>query len=248
MDRFFKATIIENHKINPVTAIITLKPQQDFIFPQPGQFFMLQVSRGVDPLLKRPLSIFSIKTDYIHFLYRIVGRGTECLSNLSKGEVLELIGPLGRHYPIPDDKFIAIAGGTGIASIHGILERYPQRAYLFYGAKDSNELIIRDMLEKLAYKTIVTTDDGSHGMKGNVLYALDNFNPPDLPIYACGPKGMLTALSEWAKQKQTPTYVSLEEYMACGIGACLSCAIKTVNGLKSVCKDGPVFDIQEIIW
>lgn len=248
MDKFYQAKIINNHKLNPTTAIISFTLPESFVLPQAGQFYMLQVSRGIDPLLKRPLSIFSVRDGNIHFLYRIVGRGTECLCRFTSGEMLELLGPLGNPYPVPNDRIIAVAGGTGIASLHGLLERYPQRAYLFYGTKNKEEMIIRDLIQELSYQSVFTTDDGSYGIKGNVVDALVKSDLPRLPVYACGPRPMLYAISEWARQKGLPCYVSLEEYMACGIGACLSCVVKTDAGLKSICKDGPVFNIEEIIW
>ncbi|MFQ3574474.1 MAG: dihydroorotate dehydrogenase electron transfer subunit [Thermodesulfovibrionales bacterium] len=248
MDRFFKAVITQNYKINPSTAIISLRQPDDSAMPEPGQFYMLQVSRGNDPLLKRPLSIFSVKDGLLHFLYRIVGKGTDSLSRFCQGDVLDLIGPLGNPYPLPNDDIIAIAGGTGIASLHGLLERCPNQAYLFYGTKNITEMIIRDVMQGLSKMAYFSTDDGGYGIKGNVIDTLNTFNPPSLTVYACGPRPMLSAVSQWTKQRGLKGYVSLEEYMACGVGACMSCVVKTQDGFKSVCKDGPVFDINEVLW
>ncbi|MCX8027770.1 MAG: dihydroorotate dehydrogenase electron transfer subunit [Thermodesulfovibrionales bacterium] len=248
MDRYFKAEIKGNYKVNPTTAVISFSPKEGVQLPQPGQFYMIQVSKGIDPLLKRPLSIFSIKDQCIHLLYKIVGRGTECLSKLPLGETIELIGPLGIPYPTPNGEFIAIAGGTGVASIHGLIERFSQKAYLFYGARSVEELIMTDSIKNLSYQSFFSTDDGSYGIKGTVIDALDRVDNLTMDVYACGPHLMLSAVINWARQRGLRCYVSLEEYMACGVGACLSCVVRTNDGLKSVCKDGPVFNSEDIVW
>lgn len=250
MSKVFSARLISQQSLNVNYRIASFLPLiEQAHAPLPGQFYMVQVSSGTDPLLKRPFSIFSNKGGLLHFLYRIVGKGTRLLSMLNNGKELQLIGPLGNPYQNPKDDFIAIAGGSGFASIHCLLEKYKKRGILFYGARDKSEIVSLDNLNEITKEFIFTTDDGSLGLKGTTIDALKGYNGfKGLPVYACGPKQMLKAISIWAKENYQTCYLSLEEHMACGIGACLSCVVKTNGGLKSVCKDGAIFDSRELIW
>lgn len=250
MHRLFQAEIVSNTRLTAQYHLIAFMPMAEIITPSAGQFFMLQVSDGLDPLLKRPFSLFSKKEGQLHFLIRLVGKGTQRLSLSKPGQTLQVIGPLGQPYPVPEGEFIAVAGGSGIASLHCLLEEHPMKAHLLYGAKNSNELILKDSLPKLTKSLCLCTDDGSEGMKATAFEAmLIKYNATStMPIYACGPKGMLKAISEWSKDKAVTCYLSMEEAMACGIGACLSCVVKTRQGLKAVCKDGPVFEAKQIEW
>ncbi|MCX8069902.1 MAG: dihydroorotate dehydrogenase electron transfer subunit [Thermodesulfovibrionales bacterium] len=248
MHKVFNAQIVSQKEINQHYRIVSFLPLSDEIcHPLPGQFYMIQTSEGTDPLLKRPFSIYFYEKGLLHFLYRIVGRGTRFLSMLGNHKEVQIIGPLGKSYPCPNDDFIAVAGGTGIASINYLLHHNHKKGILYYGARTHSELVLIDNLKSIAKEVIFTTDDGSFGFKGTTLDALKN-NYQGLPIYACGPKQMLKALSTFAERNHQSCYVSLEEHMACGIGACLSCVVKTKEGLKSVCKEGAVFDSKEIIW
>ncbi len=250
MHSLFKAKVIGNHALNPNYGLLSLKHDLDTLECKAGQFFMLQTGIGIDPLLKRPFSIFSHRPQILQFLYRIVGIGTLRLSQRLEGEMIEVIGPLGRPYPKPEGSFIAIAGGSGIASIHCLLEENSGLGHLFYGASEGNELVLVNKLEVFCKKVVYATDDGSLGIKGTVVDALKHtFNElAPMPIYACGPRPMLKAISLWAMERGTPCFASLEERMACGIGACLSCVTETTEGLKGICKDGPVFNADELIW
>jgi dihydroorotate dehydrogenase electron transfer subunit len=219
-----------------------------------GQFFMLEAAKSYDPLLKRPFSLFRYRDGIIQFLYRIRGKGTKCISDLKMDSVLQMLGPLGNSYPAPAGDFIILSGGIGLASVFSLLDKYPGRAHIFCGARNCDELLMLDEAEKLAKELCVTTDDGTHCRKGLITEPLKEFIESDifkknpLPIYACGPAPMLKELSEIIAGKGLTCFVSLEEVMACGIGACLGCVTKTVTGYKRVCKEGPVFNIEEIIW
>jgi len=246
----FRASVIDNHALTPHYSLLTLEHDLGSLDCKAGQFFMLQTGAGTEPLLKRPFSIFSHRPSVLQFLYRIVGIGTLRLSQRRKGELIELIGPLGRPYPKPEGPFLAVAGGTGIASIYCLLEENSALGVLFYGARDSREIVLVDRLEGLCRGVFYATDDGSLGIRGTVVDALehyfDQFGP--MPIYACGPRPMLKAVSTWARDRKLTCLVSLEERMACGIGACLSCVTKTYDGPKGICNDGPVFRADELIW
>lgn len=218
---------------------------------------MLSTAHSLDPLLKRPFSIHRLCGNDLQILYRVVGKGTDLLSKNKKGEILDVIGPLGNSFPSArkQDKTILIAGGLGIAPIFALAEKMKNKnPVLFYGARSKKELLFIDDLKCLGIEPVISTDDGSSGKKGNIVNALSRHltrHPSSVThscFYACGPKPMLKALSVLAKRAGLKGYVALEQSMACGIGTCLGCVVNTKNGFKRVCKEGPVFPIEEIIW
>jgi len=240
-----------------------------FAEPLPGQFVMIRIAGLQDPFLSRPISIYSYTRGKSHcaieLLYRVVGKGTQILAGLIKGSQVEISGPLGGSYTIhPASKNIVfIAGGIGIAPL-SLLAQYLCKAacheadaMTFYlGAQTADAIIGLDDLRKYCHKIIICTDDGSRGSKSLVTHAfqkdIKKYAPADTAIYACGPKPMIRSLSKTLDAKYF-CQVSLEERMACGVGACVGCAvaIKDENGEKAykrVCADGPVFDLHQIIW
>ncbi len=224
--------------------------------PRPGQFFMIEVNKGTDPLLKRAFSLFRKTESGPQILYRVRGKGTEILKELKAGSVIEVLGPLGTFYPLPSEDTIplVIAGGIGIASVFSFVEQYAGRAIVFYGARTKDDLLMLQEVESFAKEVIISTDDGSAGVKGTAADTLSSFlsNPqspiPNYRIYACGPHLLLKAISEIARAHKIHSYISMEEHMACGIGACLGCVVKTRDGYTRVCKEGPVFEGREIVW
>jgi dihydroorotate dehydrogenase electron transfer subunit len=281
LSRYFKADIIHNLPLSSKNGLLTIKPLEQVPDPEPGQFYMLEVSDSQDPLLKRPFSFFRKTSDGIQFLYEVRGRGTLMMKGFSTGEAINVLGPLGKGYPKPDSKStpLVIAGGIGIASVFPLIESFSNRAYIFYGARNNEGLTILSELKKLSDKIYISTDDGSIGQKGTVVDLLNDFLTRHSSLvtryllYACGRKSMLEAVSRIALEKGLKGYVSAEEHMACGMGACLGCAIKVKSkgqranpplppfakggrgGIsnstpmyKMVCKDGPVFPIEEIVW
>lgn len=256
MSRYFKAEIQENRPIHAVHNLLTLNVPVSMPEPRPGQFFMIEVNKGTDPLLKRAFSLFRKTEQGVQILYRIRGKGTEILKEMKEGSVLEVLGPLGTCYPLPSGDSIpmVIAGGIGIASVFSFVEQVAGRAIVFYGARTKNDLLMHDELKGFAKEIHVSTDDGSAGTKGTAADTLSSFfsntrSPsPNYRIYACGPHLLLKAVSEIARESKIPSYISMEEHMACGIGACLGCVVKTRDGYTRVCKEGPVFEAKEIIW
>jgi dihydroorotate dehydrogenase electron transfer subunit len=236
----------------------------------PGQFYMLGAGRGYDPLLKRAFSLFINTPDGFQILYRIQGRGTALMRDMRAGTNVQVLGPLGRPYPEPSGKQIplVIAGGIGIASVFSLVEKFPRRAYVLYGARSKEDLFFMTELSDIARDLVLSTDDGSLGRKGTVLESLHDFMAihdlrmtEHLMIYACGPGEMLRNITQFGLENKIRTYISLEEYMACGVGACLGCAVEVKSRerkrnspedgkpeYKKVCTDGPVFDAGEIVW
>lgn len=256
MSRYFKAEIQENRPVHAVHNLLTLHVPVSMPEPRPGQFFMIEVNRGTDPLLKRAFSLFRKTEKGVQILYRIRGKGTEILKEMKEGSVIEVLGPLGTCYPLPSEDSIplVVAGGIGIASVFSFVEQSAGRAIVFYGVRTKEDLLMHDELKKFAKEVLVSTDDGSAGQKGSIADALSAFltNPqspiPNYRIYACGPHPLLKRVSEIAREYKILSYISMEEHMACGIGACLGCVVKTRDGYTRICKEGPVFEAKEIVW
>jgi dihydroorotate dehydrogenase electron transfer subunit len=256
LSRYFKAKVIGNSPLNHKNSILTLEPVESVAPLRPGQFFMLEAGNSYDPLLKRPFSYFRKTSRSIQFLYAIRGKGTSLMRRLEPGRIISVIGPLGTGYPEPgsDKTPLLIAGGVGIASLFPLSEVLGRKSFLIYGAKCRNDLLMLDELAKLENEIVLCTDDCSFGKEGLVTDILKDFLGshatliPSLFIYACGPRPMIESVSRIAVDKGIKGVMSLEENMACGVGACLGCAVKTVHGYQRVCKEGPVFPIEDIVW
>jgi len=269
LSRYFTAKIADNRPLNDEYNLLTFSPLTHTQEPQPGQFYMIGTSGKSDtrssmenihdPLLKRPFSLFRQTRRGLQILFRIRGRGTTMMRELKKGSLVDVLGPLGNSYPIPSKNKtpLLIAGGIGIASLFYFAERLSRvkkNAYISYGVRSERELFMVNELKKFAKDLSISTDDGSCGERGCVTDVAGGLlsHTPSLStssvIYACGPRKMLEAVSEMAKQRKIEAYLSMEEVMACGVGACLGCVVKTVNGYKRVCKEGPIFDGNEIVW
>lgn len=217
---------------------------------------MLQVSQGRDPFLKRPLSIFSWDSNSFQFLFRIVGKGTELLRDIREGAELELLGPLGSYYPLPSNNQIPIivAGGIGIASLFPFIKTLDARAYVFYGARRSDSLLMAEEVRRVSRELFLCTDDGSRGEKGNVVELFkrwlknDFINASKIVVYCCGPQVMLKEMACFASRNEIVAWLSLEEHMACGVGACLGCVVMGRQGYLRVCKEGPVVSAESLGW
>jgi len=224
----------------------------------PGQFLMLETP-GFP--LRRPFVIVDKNGNDIRIIFKLRGEGTHLLSRLSEGTELKVLGPLGESFPEPDPNTEVILAGGGI----GIVTLLPMAKYLttqqkaknsekklrmFMGANNKDSLILMEEFKNYA-EVITCTDDGSCGTKTNTVELIKNHLSDKgnaFTIYACGPNIMLKALGEFTKANKIKCHVSLEERMACGVGACLCCAVKTTDGIKRVCKEGPSFDISKIKW
>ena len=256
MGKYFKARVVSNLPVNETNNILTVKPPRRTTAPVPGQFYMIGVADSHDPLLKRPFSFFRKTPKGLQFLYTVKGKGTAFMKAFGKGKIIQMIGPLGNGYPGPGRAAVPffVAGGTGIASVFSLIEKLSKKACVLYGARCKDQILVADELQAFGERCSICTDDGSFGEKGTAVNMLDDFlsrhrkRTTRFVIYACGPKPMLQAVTEFAKQRGIKGYLSLEEHMACGFGACLGCTVKTVNGCQRVCSEGPVFPLEEIIW
>ncbi len=260
------AEVWHNGMLSPQYGRIALGCPEAFETAEPGQFLMLGFPETLDPLLRRPYSIhaLSLRTGTslrVEILYKVVGPATHRLSRLRPGDAASVLGPLGKGFRIPPHvrRLFLAAGGVGIAPFRLLLDRLEAAGgrsridcRIFFGVRTAEELVcIRD-IETRGIPVICTTEDGSAGAHCRVTdplcEALER-EPPDL-VLACGPRPMLSCVAEITRRRSIPCQVSLEERMACGMGACLGCAVpaRGVEGprFRHACVDGPVFDVAEI--
>jgi len=251
MPKIEEVPILEQQKIGPRHYKLTLSSEYIAQNAIPGQFVEVKVSDRGSPLLRRPLSIHRVSGQTFEILYEVVGPGTKLLAQRKKGEKLNVLGPLGKGFTIESDILILVAGGLGIAPLRFLAEnavRQGKKVQALLGAGTKECVLCEADLLPISENVKVTTDDGSYGQKGLVTELLESILCSPCSIYACGPRAMLSEVARIAKENEIACQVSLEAYMACGIGACLGCAVETLNGYKMACKDGPVFNAEEIKW
>jgi dihydroorotate dehydrogenase electron transfer subunit len=256
--------ILRHRQINATCYLLALGVSGDYARARPGQFVMLRVSKGVAPLLRRPFSIHRRyrQTDgrwVIEILYKVVGEGTGLLSQWRPGQRLGVLGPLGRGFntAMPLDRVYMVAGGIGVAPMRFLSDvlaasdRSP-RLRLFLGAQTDDDLLCVEDFIELGVTVTVTTDDGS---AGNQCLVTDPFEQavrqraPDM-VYACGPVAMLRCATGVADALGIACEVSVEALMACGMGACLGCAVAATDpagGYLHACRDGPVFPSGAVV-
>ena len=220
-----------------------------------GQFVNIRVGEGIEPLLRRPFSVYRTDGDEVQVIFNVVGKGTSALRKKNRGENIDVIGPLGVPYSLSGGAFktgILVGGGLGVAPLPlatATLKVQGTPFATFLGARTGDQLV-ETHLENLR----CATDDGTRGFHGTVLDLLKDSltrNPIVNPkIFACGPTPMLRAVASFARENAVPCEVSLEGAMACGIGICQGCPVELVGAEKKyalMCKDGPVFDISRIV-
>lgn len=247
------ATVVEQKKIASDVYSLWLQTEQIAKEARPGQFVSVY-SKDDSRMLPRPISICEIdrESGRLRLVYRVVGQGTEEFSHLSAGEKLEILGPLGNGFAPVEGKKKAflMGGGIGIPPMVQLAKELDCEVQVIAGYRD--ELFLTEEL-KANGALYIATEDGSAGTKGNVMDAIrENGLTADI-IYACGPKPMLRAIKAYAEEHQIMCYISMEERMACGIGACLACVCQSKEvdehthvHNKRICKDGPVFLSTEV--
>ncbi len=225
---------------------------------QPGQFVMVKTSDALAPLLRRPLSIHKVEKNQLALLFKVLGQGTKILSQLDRGQELDLLGPLGKPFPVSKtskDISCLIGGGMGIAPLYHLAQTLlasgNDKLTIMLGATNKEELqTLAADYKKLGLDPLTATVDGSMGFCGFVPELLKTEATDKIErIYCCGPWPMMKKVADFAKKTKTECFVSLETNMACGIGACLGCAVKSpAGGFVHVCQHGPVFSYEEVVW
>lgn len=249
---FQLAKVEDNRAINPDVFELTLSSPDIAAAAMPGQFVMLGVNSNRDPLLKRPYSIAGAEktTGKVRIIYRVVGRGTECLSKKQPGDCLEIIGPLGHGFDVAGKKTLLVGGGMGLAPLLFAAQTIcPGSLEVLAGGKNKQEMFWKELFQPFCNKIHIATDDGTMGTCGTCVDILPHIvNHGDFDaILTCGPLPMLRGVAAFTLMNHIPCQVSLEQHMACGFGACLTCTCATKDGENAqVCKHGPVFKAEEV--
>jgi dihydroorotate dehydrogenase electron transfer subunit len=247
--------IIEKRFLNADTFLLVLQDDEKIEAILPGQFVEVKVDNAANTFLRRPISIHDIdaaKKQIILFI-KIVGEGTVQLSTLEKGEKLNIVYPLGNGFSfLEQGKALLVGGGCGVAPLLYLARKLHDKNIaldIVLGAKSKKDILQIAEYEKYGHVHI-STEDGSLGEQGFVTqHSVLNCQQDEYAmLYCCGPDAMMHAVAKWAKTKQLPTEVSLENMMACGIGACLCCVTETTSGNQCVCTEGPVFNVNELVW
>jgi len=253
-----RAKILYHKKVGPRHYRLTLGAAGIAKGARPGQFVQIRVGDTFEPLLRRPFSIHRARKGVFEVLYEVVGQASEILSRNKRGEYLEIIGPLGHGFPLDGNNgiLLLVGGGMGVAPLVFLAERLSQKnknGIVLLGARDKKDILCLKEFRDLGFDVKISTDNGSLGFKGRVSELLKqelttNCQPrQDIIIYACGPWPMLREITRLSRSFNIPAWISLEEHMACGLGACLGCVVETPSGYQRVCKEGPVFEAGEII-
>ncbi|MEG0135151.1 MAG: dihydroorotate dehydrogenase electron transfer subunit [Cetobacterium sp.] len=246
--------ILENYQVSENYYLMKIESNKASQHSKAGQFFMLKVKNEIR-ILRRPISLHFVDKDknILEFYYEVKGGGTKEFSSLEAGEVINIQGPLGKGFKtdVSGKKCVVIGGGMGIAPTKLLINDLKKNNEVIFiaGGRDKNAIEILKNLDLEGVKTYITTDDGSAGEKGNVISALCKVleeNKIDM-IQTCGPHKMMEAVATKAQEAEVFCEISLEEKMACGVKACVGCSIKTLDGMKKVCHDGPVFDSKIIV-
>lgn len=256
-----KAKIAFNRKLTADTWLMGLRSPQIAKSARAGQFAMIRVRQGMDPLLRRPFSICGTDKDLFLLIYRVVGQGTAILSEAKPGENLSVLGPLGKGFEIPakGNTAVLVGGGIGVAPLFFLTQTLKKRDIEFMmGFASAKDILTLDQVKSPRIKRSFATDDGTQGHAGFVTDLLEKYlekrtsDEHRMTLLACGPKPMLKKVAQIALARRVPCQVSLEATMACGLGACLGCAVKASASAgrvyHHVCKDGPVFPIEAIDW
>lgn len=270
--RNYRTKIISNQEISPGYYRMRILAPGFGDKAHPGQFIMFRVQRSLPPLLRRPFGIFRTgflpadcdglpPKEFVEIVYKVVGRGTSIMAELHEGDKVELLGPLGNGFDVrsSEGEKILVGGGIGLVPLYmlagGLIEDNCS-VRLLMGGRTRDDILAVTEFERLGVETYVSTDDGSLGEGGLVTEVLQRKlkKYPNAEVFACGPMPMLCAVHDICVANKTPLQVSLEESMACGVGACLGCVVKGAGHSEESpsylcsCKVGPVFKAQYLDW
>ncbi|MBI4358064.1 MAG: dihydroorotate dehydrogenase electron transfer subunit [Candidatus Omnitrophica bacterium] len=259
-------TIIENKKVNAEYYKLVFASKHLSQKVKPGQFLNIQMENHEGLLLRRPFSYYRVGGKKIEILYEILGRGTALLAEKRRGHALKALGPLGKPFTqkLNGKKRILVAGGVGVPPLIFLAETAPhltspresrgrekEGLVLLIGCKSKSEVLPRRELTKVKGEILYSTNDGSYGRKGFVTVLLhellENEHPNSLFIQTCGPNAMMDAVMKLAEEFGVEGEASIDERMACGVGACLGCVVETREGFKTSCVEGPVFSFAELV-
>ncbi len=251
------ARVLENTAIVPGVYRLHIEVPTIAKAAKPGQFVMVRVGQTLDPLLRRPFSIHAVyDSKTVLILYRVIGKGTNLLANVIKGESLDIVGPLGRGFAWQEEsRAVLVAGGMGIAPLFALAQFISRKGAggetsVLIGGRNEADTFCVEELRSMGLRVQVATEDGSRGKRGLVTDLITKRIVNSRPVlYTCGPYPMLRAVADLAIGRGLSCQVSLENFMACGVGACLGCVAEMKDGsLIRVCKEGPVFEAKGVAW
>jgi len=246
--------IVSNERITSRYHLLSIDAKPVLKKIRAGQFVHIRVQDSLEPFLRRPFSVYRAQKN-LQIFYEVVGKGTQILASKKKGDPLDVLGPLGNYFRLPPPKtknVIMIAGGIGVAPFLILSDKLKKRSLkmiLLYGGRTKDHVCSMKEFKRNGCQVHVATDDGSVGVKGRVSKLFSRIDPNSQTtfLYTCGPKPMMASVVQFARRYSLEGQMSCEETMACGLGACLGCSIKTQSGYKTVCHDGPVFDLNEML-
>lgn len=246
-----RVIITENKKVNDKYYKLSFSSKKLARSVKPGQFMQVAINEQLDPFLRRPFSYYRVVGDRVEVLYEILGRGTEMLTHMTKGTSLKVLGPLGKPFTpkVKKKKRVLIAGGVGVPPLIFLAEKH-KVDYLLIGTKSKAEVMPKKELKNVQAKVLYSTNDGSYGKKGFVTGLLQEIiaheGAENLFIQTCGPNVMMQAVMDIAREQGIEGEASIDKTMACGIGICLGCMVKTPEGWVPSCTEGPVFNFNKV--
>ena len=260
-----KTRVLEHSHLIGDYRVLTLSAPEIGPLVMPGQFLELLVPRLNDAVLRRPFSIFKADSETVTILYKVVGKGTNSMKELSRDDVVDVFGPLGNGFPIPQKKHYPIlaAGGYGAAALYLQAKALPDKGMVFLGGRSSIDILCVEEFKDLGWNVQIATEDGSLGTSGlitdifdkwlTIMYNTSDGSKQPIELFACGPEGMLRVMGNRAETNNFAAWLSMDRHMACGVGVCLTCVIKKKEPEDGwqwarCCKDGPVFESREILW
>ena len=247
-----QARVLLNEPVGPQVMRLRLAAPEIACRARPGQFVNVKVSGSLAPLLRRPFGVAGLdaKAGTFDVIYRVIGEGTKTLAEAKPGAVLSVVGPLGNGFACGGRGTLVVGGGLGLAPLLFLAQARPGCDVLM-GGRTAAELYWKTLFAPYARRVHATTDDGSGGVKGTVMALLPGLLQGGAydALAVCGPEPMMRAVAACAQEAGLTCEVSLERFMACGLGACLSCAFEGRNGRLKVCTDGPVFvSGRDLAW
>ena len=253
MPDVFKGLIMDKDKIGDLlykfTIVVSKSLAEQF---RAGQF--IHIKCGDERILRRPISISDVTGGDISFVIEVKGDGTKWLSERNVDEVLDVIGPLGNGFVLPEGKVVVVGGGVGAPPLMYAAKSASGSVSAVLGFRSKDKMMLPDEFEDICDSVVVTTDDGSYGIHGTVVEPLKLLlDKGDYSaVLTCGPRSMMEAVAKLCLEYGIPCQVSLEERMGCGVGACYVCACRTLKDgaeyMSRVCVEGPVFDAMDVVW
>lgn len=243
--------ILENERVNQKYYRLTFESEDLASGVLPGHFMQVQISPALDPFLRRPFSYYRVDGNKVQVLYEILGRGTGILATKKPGDALKILGPLGKSFTQTHaKKRVLIAGGVGVPPLVFLAEQQ-KVDYLLIGTKSESEVMPESELANVQGEILYSTNDGSYGVKGFVTTLLEDLlkkeDPKNLFIQTCGPNVMMQAVMDIAMREGIEGEASIDKTMACGVGVCLGCMVKTPKGWVPSCTQGPVFRFDQVV-